>query len=148
MQNVEADAWYAYTDFPVTCMLAFEDRLVCGLADGHIAILDRDAEINFKTEWVSGSLDFNKPYAFKNSTQIWVQIKPERSRKLNISIETESGLKLEGRASTSPAGAISPTLTVKMKPRKFIRYKLGIEALNRLTLLGANINVSYSTNIK
>ena len=148
VQNVEADAWYAYTDFPVTCMLAFEDRLVCGLADGHIAILDRDAEINFKTEWVSGSLDFNKPYAFKNSTQIWVQIKPERSRKLNISIETESGLKLEGRASTSPAGAISPTLTVKMKPRKFIRYKLGIEALNRLTLLGANINVSYSTNIK
>lgn len=148
VQNVEADAWYAYTDFPVTCMLAFEDRIVCGLADGHIAILDRDAEINFKTEWTSGSLDFNKPYAFKNSTQIWVQIKPERSRKLNISIETESGLKLEGRASTGPAGAISPTLTVKMKPRKFIRYKLGIEALNRLTLLGANINVSYSTNIK
>ena len=148
VQNVEADAWYAYTDFPVTCMLAFDDRLVCGLADGHIANLDRNAEINFKTEWVSGSLDFNKPYAFKNSTQIWVQIKPERSRKLNISIETESGLKLEGRASTSPAGAISPTLTVKMKPRKFIRYKLGVEALNRLTLLGANINVSYSTNIK
>ena len=57
-------------------------------------------------------------------------------------------MKLEGRVSTSPAGAANPTLTVRMKPRKFIRYKLGFEALNRLTLLGANINVSYSTNIK
>jgi len=118
------------------------------LKDGYIAILDRNADIDFKTEWVSGALDFNKPYAFKNSTQIWVQIKPERSRKLNISVETENGMKLEGRVSTSPAGAANPTLTVRMKPRKFIRYKLGVEALNRLTLLGANINVSYSTNIK
>lgn len=152
VQNVEADAWYFYTGFPVSCMNVYNvgDRndVICGLNDGYIAVLDRNADIDFNTEWVSGALDFNKPYAFKNSTQIWVQIKPERSRKLNISVETESGLKLEGRVSTSPAGAINPTLTIKMKPRKFIRYKLGFEALNRLTLLGANINVSYSTNIK
>ena len=151
-QNVEADAWYFYTDFPVRSMNVYSaggrDDVICGLKDGYIAILDRNADIDFKTEWVSGALDFNKPYAFKNSTQIWMQIKPERSRKLNISVETENGMKLEGRVSTSPAGAANPTLTVKMKPRKFIRYKLGIEALNRLTLLGANINVSYSTNIK
>lgn len=151
VQNVEADAWYFYTDFPVSCMNVYvgaRNDAICGLKDGYIAVLDRNADIDFEPEWVSGALDFNKPYAFKNSTQIWVQIKPELSRKLNISVETESGLKLEGRVSTNPAGAINPTLTVKMKPRKFIRYKLGIEALNRLTLLGANINVSYSTNIK
>lgn len=152
VQNVEADAWYFYTDFPVRCMnvhsIGDRDDVICGLKDGYIAILDRNADIDFKTEWVSGALDFNKPYAFKNSTQIWVQIKPERSRKLNVSVETENGMKLEGRVSTSPAGTANPTLTVRMKPRKFIRYKLGFEALNRLTLLGANINVSYSTNIK
>ena len=148
VQNVEADAWYAYTDFPVTCMLAFEDRLVCGLADGHIAILDRDAEINFKTEWVSGSLDFGKPFAYKLSTQIWAQIRPENSRRVNISVETESGSKIETYVTTTPTGAVNPTLTVKLKPKKFIRYKLGFEAQNRLTLLGANIAVSYSTNVK
>ena len=103
VQNVEADAWYFYTDFPVRCMNVYSaggrDDVICGLKDGYIAILDRNADIDFKTEWVSGALDFNKPYAFKNSTQIWVQIKPERSRKLNISVETENGMKLEiGRA--------------------------------------------------
>ena len=152
VQNIEADAWYFYTDFPVRCMNVYSaggrDDVICGLKDGYIAILDRNADIDFKTEWVSGSLDFGKPFAYKLSTQIWAQIRPENSRRVNISVETENGSKIETYVTTAPAGTVSPTLTVKLKPKKFMRYKLGFEAQNRLTLLGANIAVSYSTNVK
>ena len=152
VQNVEADAWYFYTDFPVRCMnvhsIGDRDDVICGLKDGYIAILDRNADIDFKTEWISGSLDFGKPFAYKLSTQIWAQIRPENSRRVNISVETENGSKIETYVTTAPAGTVSPTLTVKLKPKKFVRYKLGFEAQNRLTLLGANIAVSYSTNVK
>ena len=152
VQNIEADAWYFYTGFPVRCMNVYSaggrDDVICGLKDGYIAILDRNADIDFKTEWISGSLDFGKPFAYKLSTQIWAQIRPENSRRVNISVETENGSKIETYVTTAPAGTISPTLTVKLKPKKFVRYKLGFEAQNRLTLLGANIAVSYSTNVK
>lgn len=148
VQNVEADAWYLYTDFPVTCMTVFNNKLFCGLSDGRIAVMDREAEIDFETEWVSESFDFGKPFAYKLSTQIWTQIRPENARQLNISVETDNGLKLESYVTTSPVGAVKPTLTLKLKPKKFIRYKLGFEAKNRLTILGTNIAVSYLNNIK
>lgn len=148
VQNIEVDAWYLYTDFPVTCMTVFDNKLFCGLNNGYIAILDRNEEVDFETEWASGSLDFGRPFAYKLSTQIWTQICPENARSLNISVETENGSKLEKCVTTSPIGAVKHTLTVKLKPQKFIRYKLGFEAKNRLTILGANIAVSYSNNVK
>lgn len=148
VQNIEADAWYYYDNFPVTCMTVFNNMLVCGLSDGRICVMDETIETDFETEWASGSLDFDKPFAYKLSTQIWAHIRPENARRVNISVETENGSKLEKCVNTSPIGTVKPTLTVKLKPQKFIRYKLGLEAKNRLTVLGANIVVSYSTNVK
>lgn len=148
VQNVEADAWYYYDGVPITCMCAFDGKLFCGKANGGVATLDRTAKQDFKSEWVSGSLDFDKPYAYKLSPQIWVSIKPEHNKTLTISVNTDNDEAMETSVTTVPIGAVKPTVTAKLKPKRFIRYKLGLKTSNRMTMLGANVSVSYTINTK
>lgn len=149
VQNTENGAWYRYTDFPVKIIREYLDDIgVCGLNDGYIAELDFEAEPDFECLWESGSLDFDMPYAYKLSPQIWVEIKPENGKTIVLSVKTDSGDELGKSVTTRPFGEVSPTIMARLKPRRFIRYKLGMATEDRMTVLGANVSVTYTVRVK
>lgn len=148
VQNLEEDAWYYYDGVPITAMVDAEGYLICGTSDGKLGFFNRNLDPDFETEWVSGSLDFDRPSNYKLSPQIWVQIKPENNKTVEMSVVTENGEKLSRSVSTPVIGSVSPTLTTKIKPKRFIRYKLGLKTADRMTFYGASVSVSYTLNVK
>ena len=148
VQNVEADAWYVYDGFPVTCMCVHGNKLYCGTTDGYLAVMDKTADADFNCEWVSGSLDFDRPYVLKNSPTVWVSIKPENDKSLSVSAETDNGYSVSEMLNTPPLGHVKPTLCAKLKARKFTRYRLGITTADRITVNGVNTSVVYTNNVK
>lgn len=148
VQNVDADAWYEYDSFPVSCMCVHDGKLYCGTTDGYLAVMDKAASIDFGCEWISGSLDFDRPYVLKNSPTVWVSIKPENAKSLSVSAETDNGYSVSETLNTPPTGHVKPTLCAKLKARKFTRYRLGITTADRVTINGINTSVVYANNAK
>ena len=148
VQNVEADAWYAFDNFPVECMCVHDGKLLCGTTDGHIAVMDKDGAIDFDCEWESGELDFDRPYVLKHSPTVWVTIKPENEKSFAVSAMTDTGEKVSQTLTTPPHGYVKHTRCAKLKARKFTHYKMGIKTKDRMTFVGANATVIYTNNVK
>lgn len=148
VQNVEADAWYAYDNFPVECMCVHDGKLLCGTTDGHIAEMDKDGAIDFDCEWESGELDFDRPYVLKHSPTVWVTIKPENEKSFEVSAMADTGENVSQTLTTPPHGFVKHTLCAKLKARKFTHYKMGIKTKDRMTFVGANATVIYTNNVK
>lgn len=148
VQNVEADAWYLYTDFPITCLCRYKEKLYGGTSDGRIVVFDEKAEPNFESKWASGDIDFGNAYVLKYSPKVWTRIVPENAKQFHIRVESNTGASADADIKSPDKGTIGPVYMARLKLRKFTTSKLIISTSDRITITGANISVAYTNAVK
>lgn len=129
IHNVEADAWYVYTNFPALCLIRYKDELYYGTADGRL----RHFSDGYRTDignpidavWESGSMHFSEDFRRKYSAMVWVGVKPEDGSLLSVTARTDrkadfAEYSFSGRAT----GEVPETARVRLKAKKFTYYKL------------------------
>jgi len=149
VNNVDADAWYIYTNFNALCMMSYKDELYYGTADGwlkHLSdgYLSDDGEA-IDAYWESGAMDFAQDFKRKYSSMIWVGIKPENNARLSVSAKTDMKSDFAEYPSEAPEeGAVPEVRRIKLRARKFTYYKLifaNDTAGSTATVIGADIRV-------
>lgn len=170
VHNYQTDAWYYYTNMPVTCAVALNDAFYFGTPDGRIMEFARkyrnDNKQDINAYWESGSMDFDLDWRRKYSSLIWVSMKPE-SQAL-VYATAESNRKSDYPDKLISAG-VSTFLNVdfnhwsfgtnrkpqliraKLKVKKATYYKLifhSVSASATATILAADIRVRYTGNVK
>lgn len=148
VQNVEADAWYTYDNFPATCFCRHNGKLYCGTSDGKIAVLDDKAEPDFECRWESVDIDFDRAYIFKYSPEVWVSIIPRNGRRFHVGVAADTGVNADKVICTPATGVVKPTQRARLKLRKFITSRLILTTTARMTVTGANISVNYTNTVK
>jgi len=149
VHNVDADAWYIYTNFAAACLIRYKDELYYGTRDGWLRhcsddyFSDEGEEID--AQWESGSMSFSKDYRRKYSAMVWLGIKPEDSGYLKVTAETDirSGA-AEYSFRTDSAKAVPRMNRIKLKAKKFTYYKLILSnrsADTTATVVSADIRV-------
>jgi hypothetical protein len=149
VHNVDADAWYVYTNFPAKRLVLYKDDLYYGTAEGWLRRVSEDyADDNgeaINAVWESGSMDFGEDYKRKYSAMLWVGIKPEDTGYLTVTAETDQ----RSDFAVYPFGSDSveqlPTMNrIKLKAKKFTYYKLKLcndLAGKTATVVSADIRV-------
>lgn len=149
VNNIDADAWYIYTDFAATCLIRYQDELYYGTNDGYL----RHCSDNYFSDegalidcyWESGSMAFNKDFKRKYSAMLWVGIKPENNGYLKVTAETDQKSDFaEYSFSTDSAESVPTMNRIKLKAKKFTFYKLILSnntADKTATVVSADIRV-------
>lgn len=129
VNNVDADAWYIYTNFDARVLINYKDELYFGTEDGYLRhfsdsyFSDNDEAID--AFWESGSMAFDSDYMRKYSAMLWVGIKPENNGYLQITAETDRKSDFaEYSFSTDDASEVPTMNRIKLKAKKFTFYKL------------------------
>lgn len=155
VQNVLANAWYIYTNFPAIAMCEYGRKLYFGTADGLIYRVDESLTTDNGTAidayWESGSLDFGRPNDVKYTPKIWLSALPKASAEVSVSIDTDNGASGEVALSFSPAQAMAITHKANLKARKFTYYKLKMstsESGQHATVLSAVVKANYDIPVK
>lgn len=157
VQNVNADAWYIYTDIPATAMIVYKDELYYATDDGWLRHISRDYRSDndkaIDAYWESGSLSFDKSFMRKYSPELWVGLKPEQSSALTAGIETERSQRTEKTISErGEGGDVKPRMhRLKLKASKFTYYKLTLascSAETTATVTDVDIRVKYSETVR
>lgn len=164
--NYAADAWYSYSQFPVTCMANMDGELYLGSPDGkvkHVSYAYKsDDDEAIDAYWESGSMSFERDYMRKYSAMLWVGIKPESSGEVEVTVETDRSSSLSEKVVASSLASFleahfgrwsfktgrSPFMTrLKIKAKKFVFYKLIFKTNTSdttVTCLAADIKVRYT----
>ncbi len=129
VNNVDADAWYIYTNFGARCLINYKDELYFGTADGYLRHVSEsyysDNGEAIDALWESGSMAFDEDYMRKYSAMLWVGVKPENNGYLKITAETDRKSDFaEYSFSTDDAAAVPRMNRIKLKAKKFTYYKL------------------------
>lgn len=129
VNNVDADAWYIYTNFGASCLINYKDELYFGTADGYLRHVSEsyysDNGEAIDALWESGSMAFDEDYMRKYSAMLWVGVKPENNGYLKITAETDRKSDFaEYSFSTDDASAVPRMNRIKLKAKKFTYYKL------------------------
>lgn len=129
VHNVEADAWYVYSDFPAICMINYKDDVFYGTRDGFLRhfstdyLSDEGAAID--ACWESGAMDFGADFRRKYSAMLWIGIRPEEAGFLTVTAQTDRESSLAVCSfGTADASALPAMELVRLKAKKFTYYKL------------------------
>ncbi len=129
VNNVDADAWFIYTDFGAKCLINYKDELYFGTADGYLRHVSEDYCSDngepIDALWESGSMAFDTDYKRKYSAMLWVGIKPENNGYLKVTAETDRKSDFaEYSFVTDDAADVLRMNRIKLKAKKFTYYKL------------------------
>lgn len=149
VHNVDADAWYVYTQFAATRLVIYKDDLYYGTAEGWLRRVSEDYAddegVPIPAVWESGSMDFGEDYRRKYSAMLWVGIKPEDNGYLEVTAETDKRSDFAVYPFTSDGLEQLPTMNrIKLKAKKFTYYKLKLcntLAGKTATVVSADIRV-------
>lgn len=149
VHNVDADAWYVYTQFAATRLVIYKDDLYYGTAQGWLRRVSEDYADDegepIPAVWESGSMDFGEDYKRKYSAMLWVGIKPEDSGYLEVTAETDKRSDFAVYPFSSDSLEQLPTMNrIKLKAKKFTYYKLKLSnalAGKTATVVSADIRV-------
>lgn len=147
--NVDADAWYIYTNFDAKRLIIYKDALYFGTGDGWLRHFSTDYPDDegkaIPAKWESGSMDFGQDYKRKYSAMLWVGLKPEDNGYLKVTAETDQRSDFaEYGFSTESAEQLPEMNRIKLKAKKFTFYKLKLEnntADKTATVVSADIRV-------
>ena len=168
--NYAADAWYRYTQFPVSCMVNLHENVYLGTTDGKLKHFDyrwlNDDGEAIPAYWESGSMAFGQDYMRKYSAMIWVGIKPEVASEVWATVQTDRSSTQNEKIVESFMASFSKAnygrwsfgtnrkphmKRLKIKAKKFVFYKLVFHtetADTRATVLAADIRVRMTGNAK
>ncbi len=177
VNNTENDTWYVYRDFPAVCIIVYKDEVYFGTDTGYIRRFSRDYLSDNGTPiaafWESGSMDFGANFRRKYSPMLWIGLKPEHNAGIDVSVATNEGRSCadEGQVKGCTRRLMSGSLSfldidfskfsfgtgekprirrLKLRVRDFTYYKLSLSSIagSTATILGAEIRVRYSGNVK
>jgi len=170
IQNYALNVWYKYTNFPFTSMISVDEELYGGTADGKIMHISRnylnDNGNAIDAYWRSGSLAFDRDWQRKNSSKIYITMRPEAGGKITITIKTNrksdyiekvvsynlATFKHTNFAHFSFNTNRQPQVErLKIKAKKFAYYQLIFSSnstVNTATILTADIKVRYTGDVK
>ncbi len=170
VHNYQTDAWYYYTNLPVSAVVSVKGSLFFGTPDGRLMEFSRkyrnDDKAPIDAYWESGSMDFDMDWRRKYSSNVWVCLKPESQAM--VWATAESNIKSD-YPDKLIASSLSTFLNVnfnhwsfstnrkpqliraKLKVKKATYYKLifySASASATATILSADIQVRYTGNVK
>ncbi len=129
VQNIEADAWYVYTNFAARCLINYKDELYSGTADGELRhfseVYADDCGEAIDALWESGAMGFGEDFKVKYSAMLWIGVKPEDGGRIAVTAETDRRTDAVEYLCRSPEGGSVPeTARVKLRSGRFTYYKL------------------------
>ncbi len=129
VQNVEADAWYVYTNLDARCLINYKDELYFGTGGGELRHLSDgyldDCGEAIDALWESGAMGFDEDFRRKYSSMLWIGVKSEDNGRLAVTAETDRGVELAEYVCRSPeSGSLPETERVKLRSGRFNYYKL------------------------
>lgn len=163
--NYAVDAWYAYDNFDVSCMVNYRGELYIGTSDGRINHFGYE-HLNDNGEaidayWESGSMSFGQDYMRKYAAMLWIGIEPESRAEVNVTVMTDKKSSYAEKVVVSSLSTFDqanfaewsfktnrqPFMTrLKIKAKKFVFYKLVFSTNSpdtSVTLLAADIRVRF-----
>lgn len=170
VNNYENDAWYYYTNLPVTCAVSLDGDLYFGTPDGTVMRFSReyrnDNLQDIDAYWESGSMDFDLDWRRKYSSMVWTAIKPESQA--IVTLTAESNVKSDYPDKIVSAGLATflninfahwsfgtnrkpQLIRSKLKVKKATYYKLILKSLSSsatATVLSVDIQVRYTGTVK
>lgn len=166
IHNYGNDTWYYYDHFPARCVAAVDGELYFGTEDGTLMHVSRqyrnDALAPIDAYWESGSMDFDRDWRRKYSTEIWLSIKPESQGRVTVTAQSDRKseyVRKEAAAGLSTFTNVSfahwsfrtnrkpKVQRVRLKVRKFTFYKLILSSCSAsaaATVLAADFRVRYA----
>ena len=169
--NYAVDAWYAYDNFDVSCMVNYHGELYIGTSDGRINHFGYE-HLNDNGEaidayWESGAMAFDRNWQLKYSADMWLIMKPTGKSRLTVTalsnrdnvyakreVSASTGSSFGGldfRDFSFAANRAPKVHRVRIKVKKFTYYSL-VFSLNSAeytaTILGADIKVRYTGDVK
>lgn len=177
IHNTENDTWYVYRDFPASCIIVYKDEVYIGTFDGYIRHLSREYKSDngepIAAYWESGSMDFGADYKYKNSSLLWIGLKPEPRAAVNVTVQTDaqsnnddadiiadytapvsngivSFLELNFSRFSFGTARRARVQSLKIKVKRFMYYKLIFTSLPNATatIVSADIKVNYTGNVR
>ncbi|MEL4862182.1 hypothetical protein AAEU42_13115 [Pseudoflavonifractor phocaeensis] len=170
VHNYGCDAWYYYTNVPMTCLEKVGDGLYFGTPDGRLMEFSRryrnDDLEPIDAYWESGSMAFEREWMRKYSSLVWVGIKPETQAVLYMT--AQSNIKSDYPVKVIASGLSNFThasfahwsfgtnrkpqvIRAKLKVKKATFYKLILyskSASATATILSVDVQVRYTGNVK
>lgn len=168
--NYTADAWYIYTNIYATCFSSMGGELYFGTSDGKIEKLSRDYRNDNGTaidaRWESAAMDFGADFKRKNSSELWVSLKPESQGRVTVTIQSNLKSDYDEKVVACSLATFShasfehwsfntnrkpQTTRIKLKAKKFTYYKLIFTSASSsatATILSTDIRVRYAGNVK
>lgn len=131
VQNIEADAWYVYTNLDARCMVNYRDGLYFGTGSGELRQLSDDCLDDcgeaIDAHWESGAMGFGEDFRRKYSSMLWIGVKPEDRGRLSVTAQTDRETELAEYICESPANSAVPeTARIKLRSGRFNYYKLSL----------------------
>lgn len=170
IHNYGNDTWYSYDHFPARRMVCVDGELYFGTENGALMHFSRqyrnDDRESIDAYWESGSLDFDRDWRRKYSTDIWVSIKPESQGCVTVTAQSNRRseyVKKEVAAGLSTFTNVSfahwsfrtnrkpQVQRVRLKVRKFTFYKLILSSCSAsaaATVLAADFRVRYAGKVR
>jgi len=169
-KSYKSNTWSIYTGIPAVCFVSIDGELYFGTAAGTICHIsdayrsDDGADISAYLE--SGAMAFEDNTRKKGLRDIYVELKPEVSSWVNVTVETNLKSDFEEKlvggnvlnfthinfAHWSFKTNVKPqTRRVRMKAKKFTTLKLifsSVSASSTVTVLSCSLPVSYTSRVK
>ena len=170
VNNYENDAWYYYTNLPVTCAVSMNGAIYFGTPDGELMKFSReyrnDNLQDIDAYWESGSMDFDLDWRRKYSSMVWTSIKPESQA--IVTLTAESNVKSDYPDKIVSSGLATflnvnfshwsfgtnrkpQLIRSKLKVKKATYYKLILKSQSAsatATVLSVDILVRYTGTVK
>jgi hypothetical protein len=94
VHNYEADAWYTFTNMPVTALAYHDGNVILGLSDGTICDYSQDYRsdcgVAINAYWRGGSYSLGYPKENKSVNYLFIQLRPESDAAVSISVLTNN----------------------------------------------------------
>ncbi|MCD8016598.1 MAG: hypothetical protein LUE97_02105 [Oscillospiraceae bacterium] len=156
VNNVEADAWYIYTDFDAKSMINYKGEVYIGTSDGWLRHFSDDYYSNagnaIDAVWESGAMSFDRDFRRKYSLMVWLGVKPSDAGFLAVTACTDRRTDYsEHSLATESAESVPATRIIKLKTKKFTFYRLVLSnctADTTATVVSADIRVRFAGYVR
>ena len=170
VHNYGADAWYYYTNFPVTGMVLIGGEVYFGTPAGDVMHFSRDyrndAGEDLDAYYESGAMDFDMDWRRKYNSICWASIQPESHARVVMTMKSNRKSVYLERAISSGLATFShvdfghfsfgtnrqpQVKRVRIKVKKFTFSTLVFKSKSRsstATILGVDAQVRYTGNVK
>ncbi|MCD8342814.1 MAG: hypothetical protein LUC19_00265 [Oscillospiraceae bacterium] len=156
VNNVEADAWYIYTDFDAKSMINYKGEVYIGTSDGWLRHFSddyySDAGNAIDAVWESGAMSFDRDFRRKYSLMVWLGVKPSDAGFLAVTACTDRRTDYsEHSLATESAESVPATRIIKLKTKKFTFYRLVLSnctADTTATVVSADIRVRFAGYVR